>query len=79
MLGKAGRTRYYSAYEEHAEAMRQAIQDRVTALRRTIAPQDDGPDEEAWLQEDGLDVPEEVLPISTEADSEPLVQPASSL
>ena len=39
LLGKAGRTRYYSAYEEHAPALRQALQQEVKALARRIAPE----------------------------------------
>ena len=38
LLGKAGRTRYYGAYEEHAPALRQAIRDEVKALAQRIAP-----------------------------------------
>ena len=38
LLGKAGRTRYYGAYETHAPALRQAVQQEVKALARRIAP-----------------------------------------
>lgn len=39
LLGKAGRARYYGAYEEHAPALRQALQQEVKALARRIAPE----------------------------------------
>lgn len=38
LLGKAGRTRYYGAYEAHAPALRQAMRQEVKALARTILP-----------------------------------------
>ena len=38
LLGKVGRPRYYSAYEEHAPALRQAIQQEIKALALRIAP-----------------------------------------
>ena len=38
LLGKAGRTRYYAAYEAHAPAMRQALRQEVKDLARTILP-----------------------------------------
>lgn len=38
LLGKAGRVRYYSAYEENAAPLRRAIADSVEALRQTIGP-----------------------------------------
>lgn len=43
LLGKAGRTRYYAAYEEHAAPLRRAIADRVAALCQAIGPHDDAP------------------------------------
>ncbi len=43
LLGKAGRARYYAAYEEHAAPLRRAIADSVEALRQTIGPQDGTP------------------------------------
>ncbi|WHZ09650.1 MAG: CRISPR-associated protein Cas1 [Burkholderiaceae bacterium] len=39
LLGKAGRTRYYSAYEDHAPALRRAIQEEVKYLARHVAPE----------------------------------------
>lgn len=36
MLGKAGRSHYYSAYEEYSETMRAAIQDQVETVARRI-------------------------------------------
>ena len=36
LLGKAGRMHYYSAYEEHADALRRAIGHAVDELTRTI-------------------------------------------
>ncbi len=62
LLGKAGRTRYYGAYEQHAPALRQAIRAEVKALALRIAPDmpepsfvtphwDDGP----YASEDGAD------------------------
>lgn len=38
LLGKAGRTRYYGAYEQHAPALRKAIREQVRALALRIAP-----------------------------------------
>ena len=38
LLGKAGRTRYYGAYEEHAPALRNALRQQVKALALRIAP-----------------------------------------
>ncbi|MCB1975233.1 MAG: CRISPR-associated endonuclease Cas1 [Burkholderiaceae bacterium] len=38
LLGKAGRTRYYAAYEAHAPAMRQALRQEVKDLARTLMP-----------------------------------------
>jgi CRISPR-associated protein Cas1 len=37
LLGKAGRARYYSAYEEHSEPLRDAIRHSVDELAQTIA------------------------------------------
>jgi len=37
LLGKAGRARYYSAYEEYSEPLRHAIQHSVEELTQTIA------------------------------------------
>ena len=39
LLGKAGRTRYYGAYEEQVGSLRQAIGQEVKALARRIAPE----------------------------------------
>lgn len=46
MLGKAGRARYYGAYEEHAEVLRRALADETAALAKQIIPQiaSDDPD-----------------------------------
>ena len=41
LLGKAGRERYYHAYEEQAEPLRKAIQHSVDALRTTVLPGDE--------------------------------------
>ena len=41
LLGKAGRARYYSAYEENAAPLRRAIADSVNALRQSIGPHDE--------------------------------------
>jgi CRISPR-associated protein Cas1 len=41
LLGKAGRTRYYAAYEEEVEPLRQAIAHSVANLREAIQPGDD--------------------------------------
>lgn len=38
LLGKAGRTRYYAAYEQHAPALRQAIRQHVRHLANLITP-----------------------------------------
>ena len=38
LLGKAGRSRYYGAYEEHAQPLRHAVQQEVRSLRQRIAP-----------------------------------------
>lgn len=38
LLGKAGRSRYYGAYEEHAQPLRHAVQQEVRSLRKRIAP-----------------------------------------
>ena len=38
LLGKAGRTRYYGAYETHAPALRHALRQEVRNLARTILP-----------------------------------------
>jgi large subunit ribosomal protein L2 len=49
VTGKAGRTRYYSAYEEYSEPLRRAIQDSVDELAQTVAvpiPENDGDDNE---------------------------------
>ena len=43
LLGKAGRTRYYGAYEEQAAGLRQAIRNEVKALAERIAPDMPGP------------------------------------
>lgn len=43
LLGKAGRTRYYSAYEENAEPLRRAIAESVAALCQSIGPHGDAP------------------------------------
>lgn len=40
LLGKAGRARYYSAYEEQARVLRRAIEDGVQALHQSICPKD---------------------------------------
>ena len=37
LLGKAGRSRYYGAYEEHAQPLRHAVQQEVRSLRQRIA------------------------------------------
>lgn len=37
-LGKAGRTRYYAAYESQMPALRQAIREEIKILARRIAP-----------------------------------------
>lgn len=39
LLGKAGRARYYGAYEQHIPALRQALRESVRALARQVAPQ----------------------------------------
>lgn len=39
LLGKAGRERYYSAYEEYAVLLRRTIQTQVEELAQTITPQ----------------------------------------
>jgi CRISPR-associated protein Cas1 len=44
LLGKAGRARYYSAYEEHAGPLRGAIRHGVETLAQTIGASSDGPD-----------------------------------
>lgn len=51
LLGKAGRTRYYTAYEQHAPALRQAIREGVRALARQVAPElpEPGTYEPPWL------------------------------
>lgn len=38
LLGKAGRSRYYGAYEEHAQPLRHAVQQEVRSLCQRIAP-----------------------------------------
>ena len=38
LLGKAGRSRYYGAYEDHAQPLRHAVQQEVRSLRQRIAP-----------------------------------------
>ena len=38
LLGKAGRSRYYGAYEERAQPLRQALRQEVKALLQRIAP-----------------------------------------
>ena len=43
LLGKAGRTRYYAAYEERAAALRAAIRTEVKALALRIAPDQPAP------------------------------------
>lgn len=53
LLGKAGRTHYYAAYEDQAPPLRRAIADSIAALCQTIGPHDDaypiaGPDDEGW-------------------------------
>lgn len=45
-LGKAGRMRYYSAYEENAPSLRRAIASSVQALYQQIGPHDDFPDDQ---------------------------------
>jgi len=44
LLGKAGRTRYYSGYEENAQPIRQAIARSVQALRELVGPHDGAPE-----------------------------------
>lgn len=58
LLGKTGRIRYYSAYEENAAPLRQAIAQRVDALRHTIDPHDEATPSTALddsLEHDGGD------------------------
>ena len=43
LLGKAGRARYYGAYEENAAPLRRAIASSVQALGQRICPHDDTP------------------------------------
>lgn len=43
LLGKAGRSRYYGAYEDNAAPLRHAIQESVQALRDTVCPEADAP------------------------------------
>lgn len=43
LLGKAGRTLYYRAYEEHAPHLRRAIQNEVANLRQLIRPDQGAP------------------------------------
>lgn len=57
LLGKAGRSRYYPAYEaDFAPAMRAAIKDEVKSLVRRIAPEQSEP---ADYQPDWLPTPHE--------------------
>lgn len=44
LLGKAGRTRYYGAYEEQAPTLRRALRSEVKALVQRIAPQSPAPE-----------------------------------
>ena len=58
LLGKAGRQRYYAAYEENVQSLRKAIQHGVDELRATILPQADDPLPDNAMQgetEDGID------------------------
>ena len=49
MLGKAGRARYYGAYEEQAELLRCALADETSALAKLITPQIPGDDSNFFI------------------------------
>ena len=59
LLGKAGRTRYYGAYEAQAPALRKAIREQVRALALRIAP--DMP-EPATYEPEWIPAPHDPLP-----------------
>lgn len=59
LLGKAGRTRYYGAYELHAPALRKTIREQVRALALRIAP--DMP-EPAIFEPEWIPSPHDPLP-----------------
>lgn len=55
LLGKAGRARYYAAYEENSEPLRSAIQHSVDDLAQTIAmplPCEQGDEQDAPMDDD---------------------------
>lgn len=52
LLGKAGRTRYYGAYEERAQPLRNALRAQVSALTARLAPDLPAP---AWATPDWSD------------------------
>lgn len=52
LLGKAGRTRYYQAYEEYSESLRAGITAEVEALLRLLTPAEDAAPQRQALPDD---------------------------
>lgn len=57
MLGKAGRTRYYAAYEAGASAMRSALRGEVRTLARLVSPDLPEPDTDLLPAGESMDDP----------------------
>ena len=57
LLGKAGRARYYAAYEENATPLRRALAQEVKALARLVNPDLPEPSTERDPPESGADAP----------------------
>ena len=55
LLGKAGRARYYAAYEENATPLRRALAQEVKALTRLVNPDLPEPSTEREPPEPGAD------------------------
>ncbi len=57
LLGKAGRARYYAAYEENATPLRRALAQEVKTLARLVNPDLPEPSTEPAAPEPGDDAP----------------------
>ncbi len=57
MLGKAGRARYYAAYEAGAAPLRQALRDEIRALARLVSPDLPEPATDPATTEETADTP----------------------
>lgn len=58
LLGKAGRTRYYAAYEENAAPLRRALRQEVKTLAQHVSPELPEPNTEPYISDTDPNDPE---------------------